>query len=231
MKKNFLILLLLTLLTACTIPVDEPLLPTAIPTNTSQPTSISPATFTPIPTLTQTLSPTQTSFPTSPPDFCADVRGSDLIKTFSKTIADEDGELLASLVSPSHGIDVLYYRDGNVINYDVEHAEFVFETTFQADWGLSFGSGEPTLGSFQEIILPSLQKAFTVTSVIVCNQLQVGGATYIPEWPYPYMNYYSVHFPGTAEFGGLDWETWGIGMDNIAGKPYLAALVHYVWEP
>lgn len=223
MKKSFLILICLTLI-ACSAPTP-PATPTQIPTATV------PATFTLTPTVVNTLSPTQTPFPTSPPDFCADVRGSDLIKTFSQAIANKDGALLASLVSPSYGMDVRYYRDGNVINYDVEHAKFVFETTFEADWGLSFGSGEATKGSFQEVILPSLQRVFTANSLIICSQIQTGGVTYIPEWQYPDMNFYSVYFVGTEEFGNLDWETWAVGMDNIAGKPYIAALSHFVWEP
>lgn len=222
--KNFLLLICLILL-ACAAPVDAPPPPTQIPTATL------PATFTLTPTIVNTQSPTQTPFPTSPPDFCADIRGSELIKTLSQAIADKDGALLASLVSPSYGMDVMYYRDGKVINYDVEHAEFVFETTFQADWGLSFGSGEATIGSFQEIILPSLEQVFTPASLIVCNHIQTGGVTYFPEWQYPGMNFYSVYFPGTEEFGYLDWQTWAVGMDNIAGKPYLAALTHFVWEP
>jgi hypothetical protein len=223
MKKVFLIFLLM--LTACTIPVD------ALPPPTQIPTATVPATFTLTPAVVNTLSPTQTPFPTSPPDFCADIRGTELIKTFSQAIASKDGALLASLISPSNGMDVRYYRDGNVINYDIEHAEFVFETTFQADWGLSFGSGEPTKGSFQDIILPSLQQVFTPVSLIVCNQIQIGGATYIPEWQYQDMNFYSVYFTGTEEFGYLDWQTWAVGMDNVAGKPYIAALTHFVWEP
>lgn len=223
MKKSFLILICLTLI-ACSVPTP-PATPTQIPTATV------PATFTLTPAVVNTLSPTQTPFPTSPPDFCADIRGSELLKTFSQAIANKDGALLASLVSPSYGMDVRYYRDGNVINYDVEHAKFVFETTFEADWGLSFGSGEATKGSFQDIILPSLQQVFTPASLVVCNQIQTGGTTYIPEWQYEGMNYYSVYFPGTEEFGYLDWQTWAVGMDNIAGKPYLAALSHFVWEP
>jgi hypothetical protein len=223
MKKIFLILICLTLM-ACSAPTP-PAPPTQIPTATL------PATFTLTPTIVNTQSPTQTPFPTSPPDFCADIRGSELINTFSQAIANKDGSLLASLVSPSYGMDVMYYRDGNVINYDVEHAEFIFETTFQADWGLSFGSGEATIGSFQEIILPSLQQVFTPASLVVCNQIQTGGVSYFPEWQYPSMNFYSVYFPGTEEFGYLDWQTWAVGMDNIADKLYLATLTHFVWEP
>jgi len=126
---------------------------------------------------------------------------------------------------------VMFYRNGKVINYDVEQAKFVFKTALQADWGLSYGSGQPTLGSFQDIVLPALKIVFTPNAQIVCNQLKVGGATYVPEWPYPYLDYYSVHFAGTDQFGSLDWQTWAIGMDAVDGKPYIAALVHYVWEP
>ena len=231
--KAYLLSLTILTLTSCSIPVDVTPPPTALPTATPQPTLIVSPTFTPIPALTQPPTPTQMQLPaaTVALSFCDDPRERELITTFKTSIASKDGPLLAALVSPSSGMDVRFYRDGNAVNYDVEHAKFVFETTFQADWGLSFGSGEPTLGSFQEIILPSLKQVFTSNAVIVCNQLKVGGATYQPLWPYAGMNYYSVHFPGTDQYGGLDWQTWAVGMDNITGKPYLAALVHFVWEP
>ncbi|HET7142920.1 MAG TPA: hypothetical protein VFI68_02765 [Anaerolineales bacterium] len=232
--KSYLIGLVILTLTSCSIPVDvapQPTSLTAAPT-TPQSTLISSSTFTPIPALTQPSTLTATlSAPASAPSFCDDPRGRELIKSFSAAIASKDGQVLASLISPSKGLDVRFYRDGNAVNYDAEHAKFVFETTFQADWGLSFGSGDPTLGSFQEIVLPSLQQVFTSNAVIVCNQLKVGGATYQPVWPYAGMNYFSVHFPGTDQNGGLDWQTWALGMDNVAGMPFLAALVHYVWEP
>jgi hypothetical protein len=223
--KLYLFTLIIATLTSCSIPVDVAPPPTALPLDTPKSTLIVPATFTPVPTLTQLPASTFA------PSFCDDSRGLEVIKSFTKAIASKDGHLLSSLVSPSKGMDVRYYRDGNVVNYDVEHAKFVFETTFHANWGLSYGSGEPTLGSFQDIILPSLQKVFTSNAVIVCNQIKVGGATYQPIWPYQKMDYYSVHFPGTDEFGGLNWQTWLIGMDKAAGKLFVAALVHFVWEP
>lgn len=213
------------MLTACTIPVDSPPPPTQISTATM------PSTFTSTPTLIQTQSPTQTFIPTSPPDFCADIRGTEIINAFSKAIANKNGNALAALVSPTHGLDVRYFRNGNIINYDVEHAKFVFESTFQADWGFSFGSGEPVQASFQEIVLPSLQKVFTINSAITCNQIETGGVTYFPEWQYTSVNFYSVYYSGSAEFGGFDWETWLIGIELIENKPYLMALSHFVWEP
>lgn len=231
LNKIFLSVFLTTLITACSIPVDAPPPPTALITATTQPALIASPTFPPTPTLTQTPAALQATTTANPQPFCSDLRGSELIASLKSAVAAKDGTLLASLVSPSNGMDVRYYRDGNVVNYDVEHAKFVFETTFQADWGLSFGSGEPTLGSFQEIILPALQIVFTPNAEVTCNQLKVGGATYMPEWPYPGTNYYSVHFAGTDQYGGMDWQTWAVGMETIAGKPYITALVHYVWEP
>jgi len=230
MRQILLSLLILTL-ASCAIPVDAPPPPTALPTDTPQLALIASPTFAPTPMHTQIPVLTQTPIPTQPPEFCADMRGTALINSLSKAIASKDGALLAALVSPSRGMDVRYYRDGNVVNYDVEHAKFVFETTFQADWGLSFGSGEATIGSFQEIILPALQQVFTPNSLIICSQIQTGGRNYVPIWPYTELNYYSIYYPGTDEFGGLDWQTWAVGMDNVAGQPYIAAMVHYVWEP
>ncbi len=229
--RHILLSLLILTLASCAIPVDAPPPPTALSTDTSQLTLTSPPTFTATSAPTQSPVITQTPFPTQLPDFCADIRGTELINSFSKAVASRDGALLASLVSPSNGMDVRYYRDGNIINYDVEHAKFVFETTFQADWGLSFGSGAATIGSFQDIVLPTLEQVFTPNSLIVCNQIQTGGTNYFPEWPYPDMNFYSVYFPGTDEFGDLDWQTWAVGMENIASKPTIAAMIHYVWEP
>jgi hypothetical protein len=224
-KKTLLTILTGLALGACNLSVDAPPTPTALPTATPPVTVVPSSTSTAIPVFTQTIAPT------TMPAFCNDPQARDLVTSFSNAIAASNGELLASLVSPAQGMDVRFYRDGKVINYDVEHAQFVFETTFQADWGQSFGSGLPTVGAFKDIVLPSLKKVFVPGAEITCNQIKTGGTTYVAEWPYPYMDFYSVHFPGTDSFGGLDWETWLVGMDRVGGKPYIAALMHFVWEP
>lgn len=225
MKK--LTLLFVFLLSACTVPVDAPPPPTALPTGTA-PSTVSPAeTFTPIPAITSTPE----TAATVPVSFCDDARRRDLLSSLQTAIQTKDGALLASLVSPTVGMDVIYIRNGNVINYDTEHIKFVFETTFKADWGLGAGSGEPVVGSFQEIILPSLQLVFAPNAIITCNDLRTGGVTYVPQYPYPGEPYYSIHFPGTEQYNGMDWETWAVGITPVGEEPYLTSLVHFEWEP
>jgi hypothetical protein len=224
MSKIVLILALLSL-AACSVPVDAPPPPTALPSDVPFLTLTSAPAITPISVLTGPPAPANI------PAFCNDPRGSELIASLRTAIQKKDGVLMASLVSPTLGMDVRIFRNGNVINYDVEHAKFVFETTYQADWGLHFASGEQTKGSFQEVVLPSLQQIFTGETVITCNELITGGVTYLAEWLYPDMNFYSVHYPGIESYGGMDWQTWAVGMAPLGDNLYITALSHFVWEP
>ena len=205
-------------------------------TPTPQPTPTLPATATPtliVPSATFTPIPSSTSTNPAPSlDFCSDPTVSTLLQSFKSAALNSNGTLLASLVSPAHGLDVRFFRYVDPVNYDQEHAKFVFETTFQANWGPQPGSGEDLLGSFQDVIIPPLRAVLSADSTTyVCNQIKTGGVTYNPEWLYPGVNFYSIHFPGTDAYGGLDWETWLTGMHYAQGKPYLYALIHLEWEP
>jgi len=224
MRKSLSWILTCLTLAACSLPVDAAPPPTPFETATTQPALVPTSTSLPVDTSTQTLAPEASPF-------CDDSRGRELINSLTIAIQSEDGSLLSSLVSPSHGMEVRFYRDGNAINYDSEHAKFAFETTYQTDWGLSYGSGEATIGSFKEIVLPSLKQVLTSNAQVICNKLKTGGVTYEPIWPYPDLDFYSVHFAGTDEYGGLDWQTWAVGIVMPVDKLYIAAFVHYVWEP
>jgi hypothetical protein len=226
MKRAF--FLLVWMLTACSVPVDAPPPPTplfsATPPQTLPNETALPATL-------NEISAYLTAVPENfNPNLCQDTRALQLLHELQLAIQARNGEALAVLVSPASGVGIRYIRGGNVITY-FDNIKFVFETTYQADWGLGAGSGEPVKGAFHEIVLPSLDLVFTSNPIIACNQLLVGGATYIPEWPYTGMDYYSLYFPGTDEFGRMNWETWAVGITRQEGNPMLAALVHYAWEP
>jgi hypothetical protein len=141
-----------------------------------------------------------------------------------------DGALLSSLVHPTRGMDVRHFRDGKVINYTMEQAKFLFETTFEADWGNEPGSGLPKKGAFHDVIVPDLVEIFNQAYTLHCNELKHGGATYELQYPYE-GDYYSVFFAGTEANGFLDWHTWVVGMAYENNKPYIHALMQFFWEP
>lgn len=224
--------------TVLVIPTLTPLpLTTAPPTPTAIPITPNIPTFTPLTSLPfAPLPPTRvpTSVPATqapPVNFCADGQAAALINNFKTALQTSNGELLASLVSPAHGMDARLYRDGRVVNYDQAHAKFLFESMYQVNWGAAPASGLETTGSFHEVILPPLLDVFSRNYTLTCNQLQVGGTTYNAAWPYAGINFYSVYFPGTQDNGSLDWRTWVIGMEYVNGKPYLYAIMQFFWEP
>ncbi len=161
---------------------------------------------------------------------CTDPQVIALIDSFKKAVLNSDGVLLSSLVSPTRGMDVAFFRDGTVITYDQQHAKFLFETTFQVDWGAQPGSGAEKKGSFHDVIVPELVKAFNQPYTLYCNELKYGGASYEVKWPYQ-GDFYSVYFPGTETNGNMDWHTWVVGVENVNGKPYIYALMQFFWEP
>ncbi len=229
------------LFAACTFPVPAPT-PTPLPTATlPPPTPVPPSPTVSAPTAAQAaptvaavtpIAVTQVAGTQVPPaTFCADAQATTLINNFKTALQTSNGAMLASLVSPTHGMDARLYRNGTVVNYDREHAKFLFETTYVVDWGPAPGSGIETHGPFHETILPALLDVFNKNYTLTCNQVQVGGTTYQATWPYPGINFYSVYYPGTEANGNMDWHTWLLGMHYVNGHPYLYAIMQFQWEP
>lgn len=202
--------------------VPAPATSTVVSTETPIPPTSTPEAFTAIPTLTSTLPPFTSNI-------CADLQVVAVLELLKSAILTSNGELLGSVVSPN-GMEVRYIRNGNPITYTPEQAEFLFETTFEANWGPQPGSGEDKIGSFHDVIVPSLTEIFNQPYTLHCNELKHGGATYELEWPYS-KDYYSIYFPGTEANGNLDWRTWVVGIEYVNNKPYIYALEQFFWEP
>jgi len=145
------------------------------------------------------------------------------------SVLNADGALLSSLVS-SNGMEVRWVRYGNPITYTREQAQFLYETTYEANWGAEPGSGQEKKGSFHDVIVPDLTKVFNQPYTLQCNDIRHGGASYDISWPYK-KDFYSVYFPGTQPNGNLDWDTWAVGIEYNNGKPYIYALIQFFWEP
>lgn len=167
----------------------------------------------------------------SPATFCADSQPTALIEKLKTALKTSNGVLFASLVSPRHGMDARLYRYGRIVNYDQQHAKFLFESTYSVDWGRAPGSGMETMGAFHDVFIPDLLDVFSKNYTLTCNQVQVGGASYETAWPYSNVNFYSVYYPGSQGNGSNDWHTWLLGMHYVGGKPYLYAIMQFKWEP
>jgi hypothetical protein len=243
MKHNMILptfLIGLVLLSACAPSTAAPTPTLALPataTLITLPASTAIATGTPILLtntpggvgVTEIASLTFTPPPVSA-DICADPQVTTLIDSLKTAMLNSDGPLLSSLVSPTRGLDAANFRDGNVINYTPEQAKFLFETTFEVNWGPAPGSGADKIGSFHDVVVPEVVKAFNQPYTLHCNELKHGGATYEVSWPYQ-GDFYSVYFPGTEANGSMDWHTWAVGIEYVNSKPYIYALIPYFWEP
>jgi hypothetical protein len=225
MAKFPLALLIVLNLSACSLPGNTP---AATP---------SPAFFMPtiLPAATQSIPTAITFTPTSTtPDaqtYCNDPQTANLLASFKTAVTTSNGALLASLVSPTKGMEVRAFRNGRVITYDQEHAKFLFVTTYQSPWGNQPASGKEVNGAFHEVIVPELLKVFGQSHTLQCSEIKTGGATYEPEWPYQGNKFFSAFFAGTEANSNLDWYTWVIGIDTVNNKPYIYALVPFFWEP
>lgn len=230
------IMLLTVFITACASPTELPSTPTPLIFPTIQPTvatstvSVPTSGFTPIPATTLTSAVITATVPPASTNICSDPQVTALIDSFKRAITTADGQLLASLVSPASGLDVYYFHIGAMVNYDQKHAKFLFETTFEVNWGAHPASGIEKIGSFHDVVVPDLVNSFSQSYTLHCNELKYGGASYPVAFPYE-KDFYSIYFPGTEANGYLDWHTWVVGVEYVDGKPYLYALMQFFWEP
>ena len=164
--------------------------------------------------------------------FCADPRLGQLVVNLRQAMLDGDGQLLSSLVSPTHGLDLLYLRTGNTANYSAAEASWIFQSDYVMNWGVHPASGLNVTGSFSETALPDLIDVMASTFQTQCNNPDLGGGNYVYTWPMQYrnINYLVLHKPGPPG-NELAWRTWIAGIEYVAGQPYLFSLVHLFWEP
>ncbi len=183
----------------------------------------------PIPAMLTPVLTTATPIPPIAPNVCSDPSVVALIDSLKTSILSADGTLLSSLVSPN-GMELRYFRNGTAVTYTPYQAGFLFETTFEANWGNDPASGLEKLGSFHDVIVPELVKIFNQPYTLYCNEIRHGGASYDISWPYK-KDFYSIYFIGTEANGFLDWHTWVVGVEYDNGNPYLYALMNFFWEP
>jgi hypothetical protein len=168
----------------------------------------------------------------APAAFCADGRVNTLLSNFANALKTSDGGTLASLVSPSHGMTVRLWRNGNAITFLPQDTRWIFTSTYEHDWGAAPGSGLDTVGAIHVVVLPKWLDVLNASYTTACNVIQTGGASYNPAWPeiYANINFYSLYKPGPAG-NELSWRTLLIGVEYVNGLPYIFSLTQLDWEP
>ncbi|MDD5370261.1 MAG: hypothetical protein PHQ40_14355 [Anaerolineaceae bacterium] len=169
----------------------------------------------------------------SPLSFSTDNQVTQLIDAFTAALNQKDGKQLASLISPLHGLRLQYLRGGTIAIYDQAKASWVFDSSYQTNWGLHPGSGLPVKASFSQEVLPALLDVLNSKETkVTYENISTGGTTYDAAWPKEYanINFLSLYRPGPAS-QEQNWRTWLIGIEYSEGKPYLFALNQLIWEP
>lgn len=173
----------------------------------------------------------------APEVFCADPQVTALIGDLAAALEAHDGEALAALVSPLHGLNIRHEWWNPQIVLTSEEVRDVFRADAPVfRWGTAAGSGETIRGSFAEVIVPLLQDVLENDFSQHCNTLEfgvaTGGSAGIVAFPVEYanLNYLALYRAAPPE-QELDWRTWAVGIEFVDGKPYLMLLVQYHWEP
>jgi len=168
----------------------------------------------------------------APATFCADSRVNTLLTNLGNALKTSNGETLASLVSPEHGMTIRLWRFGIAHTFKQSDARWVFASTYEHDWGEAPGSGLNTTGAFHVVVLPYLQEVFNASYSLTCNSLGTAPQYGYYPWPVEYtnINYYTVYKPGTPGVD-LDFRYWLVGVEYIQGQPTVFALIHFAWEP
>jgi hypothetical protein len=161
--------------------------------------------------------------------FCGDSRILPFIEQFKQALNSADGNLLSTLVSPTHGVNFHLWKYGPGINFTQTTAKDIFTSTTSYDWG-GGPSGMPDVGAFKDVVKPKYLDALNATNrESYCDNLTKVFPLFDP-WPYHTIRYYNLYKPATPDVY-FDFRTLLVGIEFINNQPYLYTVITIVWEP
>jgi len=160
---------------------------------------------------------------------CDDPRIAGLAHKFAAAVRAKDGKALESLASPLRGLQVRHEAWNPTLRFKGDALSGIFSSRGALKWGQADGSGDPIVGSFSDVALPSLQKVLQPQAQRACGKVLAEGSAGSIEWPLELasMTLFSFHKPSSE---GMDWITWVAGIEYVEQKPYIAMLIQYHWE-
>lgn len=172
----------------------------------------------------------------SPQAFCSDPKVKAFVTSFLTALSEQDFAGLAVLTSPTHGLTIqtAWYNEG--VTFKREQVAGLLQDDTVFAWGIEGGSGLPIQGTFKATVLPQMLNLFQGEVKSPCNSLEVNvGSGPTPgqtPWLFEYgnLNFVALYRAAPAD-QELDWRTWAVGIEIIAGSPYAMTMVQYRWEP
>ncbi len=152
----------------------------------------------------------------APDALCTDARGKALVDAFAQAVVERNGEALAELLSPLHGLTLQWTWWGPGVFFSPQEARTLFESATTYQWGRRAEDGLPVEGTFAEVVAPALQNVLGEDFQRRCNSLEEEPGVYA--WPYSNLPYVLLSSGQNA---------WAVGVVWFEDSPYLSVLVQY----
>ncbi len=160
--------------------------------------------------------------------FCADSRIQPLLTQLKQSLQQSDGNLLAPIVSPVHGVNMHLWAYGPAINFTQATAANIYADATIYNWG-GGPSGIPDTGTFNATVKPKYLEVFNAPNMeTYCDSLDKVFPLWRP-WPYPNIRFYNLYKPASDQF--FDFRTLLVGIEYVNGQPYIYGMVTIIWEP
>ena len=167
--------------------------------------------------------------------FCSHPQVQGLTAAILDIFTQKDGERLAEIVSPIHGLRVrFHWSNAEVFLGGRQEIPNLFTDPNVYIFGVDKLSQAPLQGTFSEIVYPLLLDVHE-GGIETCNTLEQGlAADWVSgfiQWPFEYanLNYLARFRPAPAE-DELNWRLWAFGIEWVNQHPYLTVMVHYQWD-
>jgi len=164
-----------------------------------------------------------------PTIFCDDPQVLIRLQELQDALESEDGILLAQGINPSRGLIIRHDWWNPEVIIPQDSIPTLFQDYHEIDWGVLSGGDFQILGSFKDVLYPSLATVLLDEQDPVCNVLPIGTTSREAIWPSEYssLNYYAFHLPAPEDGNQFDWQTWVVGFEYIGGVPYITVLIQY----
>ncbi|MFT3891416.1 MAG: SH3 domain-containing protein [Anaerolineales bacterium] len=161
--------------------------------------------------------------------FCGDSRIVPLLDQFKQALNSSDGNLLSTLVSPTHGVNFRLWKYSAGVDFTTTTVKDIFTSTTSYDWG-GGPSGIPDVGTFSNEVKPNYLDALNAPNrELYCDNLTKVFPLSDP-WPNHTIRYYNIYKPATPNIF-FDFRSLLIGVEFVNNQPYLYSVITIVWEP